>query len=56
MQDPLEDHYNTIAENNETSEVITITINDEPLEVVDKLKYLDMTLMKYGKSETEINI
>ena len=41
-------------ENSETAEVITITMNDEPLEVVDILKYLCM--MKYGKSETEINI
>ena len=42
--------------NNETAEVITITMNDEPLEVVDKFKYLGATLTKDGKSETEINI
>ena len=36
-------------ENNETAEVITITMNDEPLEVVDKFKYLGMTLRKNGK-------
>ena len=43
-------------ENNETAEVITIPMNNEPLEVVDKLKYLGATLTKDGKSETEINI
>ena len=42
-------------ENNETAEVITITINDEPLEV-NTLKYLGSTLTKDGKSATEINI
>ena len=43
----------------ETVEVITITINDESLEVgdlVDTFKYLGATLMKDGASETEINI
>ena len=43
-------------ENNETDKVITITINDEPLEVVDTFKYLGVTLTKDGKSEIEINI
>ena len=42
--------------NNETAEVITITMNDEPLEVVDTFKYLVATLTKDGKSEKEINI
>ena len=37
-------------ENNYTAEVITITINDEPLEVIDKLKYLCLTLTKDRKS------
>ena len=31
-------------------------MNDEPLEVVDNLKYLGATLTKDGESETEINI
>ena len=37
-------------ENNETAEVITITMNDEPLEVVDTFKYLGVTLRTNGKS------
>ena len=43
-------------ENSERAEVITITMNDEPLEVVDKFKYLGATIRKDGNSETEINI
>ena len=31
-------------------------MNDEPLEVIDKLKYLCLTLTKDRKSEIEINI
>ena len=31
-------------------------MNDEPIEVVDIFKYLGATLMKDGKSETDINI
>ena len=31
-------------------------MNDEPLEVIDKFKYCGTTLMKDGKSETEIHI
>ena len=31
-------------------------MNDEPLEVVNKFKYLGATVTKDGKSETEINI
>ena len=39
-------------ENNKTPEVLTITMNDEPLEVVDKFKYLDATLTIDGTSKT----
>ena len=42
--------------NNETAEVITITMNDEPLEVVDKFKYLGALLINDGKSEIDINL
>ena len=38
-------------ENNETAEVITITMNDETLEVVDTLKYLGKTLTKDVKGK-----
>ena len=31
-------------------------MNDEPHKVVDKFKYLGVTLTKNGKSEIEINI
>ena len=34
--------------------MITIIMNDEPLEVVDKFKYLVATRTKDGKSEIEI--
>ena len=39
--------------NNETADLIMITMNDE---VVDKFKYLGATLMKDVKSEININI
>ena len=42
--------------NSETAEMITITMNDTPLEVVDIFKYSGATLTKDGQSEIEINI